>query len=117
MSDNGQVSIIVTDIPPRVRQALIRAARKQRVSINETAVRILAAHYSIEREPKQTRFVEATSTARMIFSVPTEVRTALRVHAAERGLTMRGLVITALAEAYGVPFKSAARRPRTKAKT
>ncbi len=109
------VWLIVPDVPKKIRTALIRDARKTKVSMNEQAARILAAHCGLEREPQQTRFVDVTSDGRLSFRVPNEVRRCLRLQAAENGDTIRGLVIAALAEHYAIPFTETGRRPRTAA--
>jgi predicted HicB family RNase H-like nuclease len=110
----ADVDIIANDVPANIRRALVRAAKAEGVSVNEIAVRALADAYGVERQPKNGRFVAPSSTARMLFTVPDELRQQLRLRAAVNGVTMRGLVLKALAERFGLPFDSAERRPRTK---
>ena len=106
------VEIIVVDPPRRLVQALVRAAKQQKTSVNEIAARILADHYGVEREQRKGRFVPITSGQRMLFSVPVDVRQKLREQAAVNGATMRGLVIATLAAQLGLPTQSTTRRPR-----
>ncbi len=99
-------------MPKRVRTALVNDAFRQGISVNEAAARILSARCGVLREPAATRFVPVTSEGRLSFRVPAEVRRCLRLEAADSGATIRGLVIAAFAEEYGIPFDGTARRPR-----
>lgn len=110
----NDVAIIVPDVPYRVRQKISSQARRQNISRQEEVARILAAAYGIDREPREgTRFVPQNGSATMKVEVPAEVRQALRERAAVNGATIRGLVIAALAEHYGLPVPDPGRRPKS----
>ena len=112
------VEIIVPDVPDEVWEALHADAIERNVSRNEAAVSILAERYAVRREPSTAKFRargELNTDRPLQLVVPTRLRKKLRAEAFRREATIRGLVIEALAEHYGLPFDSPQRRPRVRA--
>lgn len=106
-------NLIVSDVPLHVREALARDAAQRNVSLNDAAVGILADAYGTRREPTGAPFRQEPQTASLLLSMPAALHRKVKIAAAAKSATMRGIVIVALAEHYGVPAPSAARRPRT----
>jgi len=112
MYDAG-MNIIVEDVPATVLDRLTEDARSRNVSVNETAVAILAKKYDVPRVPSHAKFEGKQTRQTILVSMPDELHRTLKVAAAaEQGSTMRGLIIQALAENYRLRV-SAQRRPRT----
>lgn len=108
-----RVEIVVQDIPETLRDVLVAAAADLDVSINEAAVSVLATKYGVEREPSTRPHRGGGTSTQLLLSVPEELRTALRLHAARTGKTMRGCVIETLSEHYNIDADDAGRRART----
>jgi predicted HicB family RNase H-like nuclease len=107
------VQIVVQDIPENLRDVLVADASDRDISINEAAVAALAEKYGVEREPSTRPHRGGGTSTQLLLSVPEELRTALRLHAARTGETIRGLVISVLSEGYGIAADDAGRRART----
>lgn len=110
-----RVEIVVQDIPEQLRDRLVLDAQERDVSINEAAVSILADKYGVERDPSTRPHRGGGVSSQLLLAMPVELRTAIRVHAAETGLTMRGVVMQALCEVYGLEAEGIERRPRSAA--
>ena len=107
------MNIIVQDVPAPVLRKLVADARSRDVSLVEAAVGILAGCYGVEREPTGVGFRGEPTRATLLLSMPDDLHMALKVDAAGRkGVTMRGLIIDALAAHYDVEGGEAQRRPR-----
>jgi len=111
----SRCQILITEMPVAIREALSEDAQARDVSRNEAAVAVLAARYSVERQPSSTPFrpVAVDTDGPITFDVPTKLREKLRVAAARQGATIAGLIRAALAEHYGLPVEPPTRRPRT----
>lgn len=109
----ARVEIVVQDVPPELREVLVADAAERDISINETAVGILADHYGVERKPSTRAHRPPSGSTQLLLAVPDELRTALRLYAARTGATMRGAVIKVLSDHYGIPAPDAGRRART----
>lgn len=106
------MDLIVQDVPATVLRKLVRDAEKRDVSLVEAAVGILADRYGIEREPTGAGFRGVPIRSTLLLSMPDELHRRLKVDAAGRkGVTMRGIIIAALAAHYNVRA-DAHRRPR-----
>lgn len=98
-----RVEILIQNIPVDVRDALVADAATRDISINEAAVQILAKAYKIKREPSTRPHRGENGSSQILLVVPDELRTAVRVDAATRGVTIRSLVIDKIAKRYKVP--------------
>lgn len=108
------VSIIVSDVPARLRRALVRDAQQRDVSVNHAAVAPLCLAYGVALPGANGRYVDVDpDQAAMTLRVPPMLRTRLRTKAAQDDATIRGLVIACLASHYGLPAQSTKRRPRS----
>ncbi len=115
---------MVTDVPPAVRDALETAAAEQQVSVNEAAVRILAAHYNVKHLTPDNGLRGATGAPRAPRRNPDTTKLSIRggaklhraigVDAARRDGTLRGVVLEILALKFGLTPEPIGRRPRTK---
>ncbi len=110
-----RVEIVVQDIPQDLRAKLVEDAASRDISINEAAVGLLSEAYGVEREPSTRPHRGSRGSTQILLSVPDELRTAVRLHAAREGITMRGCVIRTLSEHYGIEPDGVERRPRTAA--
>lgn len=107
------VDLIVSDVPEPVLARLAHDAENRDVSLNDAAVEILSAARRMAHEPSGARFRSAPSTGRLLLALPDDLHRRIKMDAAARpGVTMRGLVIEALANHYGVPVPAPQRRPR-----
>lgn len=111
----SRVEIVVQDVPPDLREKLVADAEARNVSINEAAVAPLAEHFGVEREPSGRGFRGESGSSQLLLAVPDELRTAVRLMAARKGATIRGIVIDVLSDHYGLDNGSIGRRPRTTA--
>lgn len=107
--------ILIEDMPAELRSRIVGEAQERNVSINEVTVSILAAAYGVEREPSGRSFRGETGSNQIVLSVPSELRDAIRLHAARRGETMRSVVIETLGKNYGLDFPAEDRRRRDSA--
>lgn len=110
-----RVEIVVQSVPQDLRDLLVADAETRNISINEAAVSTLAERYGVEREPSTRPYRGESGSDQLLLSVPDDLRTAIRLHAARVGATMRGVVILALSEHYGIEADGIGRRPRTTA--
>lgn len=111
--------IIVQNVPSNVLQRLTADAKKRDVSINDAVVGILAKQYGVARESTGATFGGPLKRTTLILAMPDELHRSIKVDAATRGkgVTMRGLILQALARHYKVPVQSPQRRPRGTAAT
>lgn len=107
-----RVEIIVQAVPATLREAIAADAEGRNVSLNEAAVSVLADRFGVAREPSGVPFTGASVKETMLLSVPDELRRRIRLEAAAQGVTMRGTVLKALAQHYGISGVDAHRRPR-----
>jgi hypothetical protein len=105
--------LTVQDLPAVVLRKIVSDAKKRGISLNDTVVGILADTYGIEREPTSTRFTGAPIRTSILLTMPEALHRAIKMDAAgQKGVTMRGLIIAALANHYGVKEPSNKRRAR-----
>jgi hypothetical protein len=109
----ARVEIVVQDVPVDLRAALVADAADRNISINETAVAILAATYGVPREPSTRPHRGESGSTQLLLTVPDSLRTAVRLHAARTGATMRGVVIKSLSDHYEIEAPDTGRRQRS----
>lgn len=106
MAEN--VNMIVAGVPIELKQLLVAEAKHRGVSINDHAAGILSAKFGVERSPSGVPFRPDHGSTRMMFGVPAELRTKIRVKAATDGTTMKDVVLEALADHFGFSLAAAA---------
>jgi hypothetical protein len=108
------VEMHIPDVPAELWEAIIADAEAQGTSRTEVAVAILARRFSVKRQPSGAPFrrVEVDLADPLKLRVPVRLRDKIRLAAARQGATIRGIVVAELADEYGLPVPSTARRPR-----
>lgn len=105
-----QSLILNEELPPDLRQALEDDARSQNITINDAASRILADHYGVPWE--KSGFPYRDVSQRFKLRVTSPLHQKIRMDAASRLATIRGVVLSTLAEHYEVTAIDPGRRPR-----
>lgn len=101
------------ELPPDLRQVLEDDAQARGITINDAANRILSDHYEVEWEGSGFPYREIASRFKMRVSTPLHQK--LRMDAASRLVTIRGIVLSILADHYGITAIDPGRRPRREA--
>jgi hypothetical protein len=105
--------LLVYDVPPEIRDALVADAYQQNVSINEAAVSILAAHYKVKHIPTGVPFTADSGGKNLSIRGGAKLHRKIDIDRAQRGGgTLRGIVLERLALHYGLPAPPIGRRPR-----
>lgn len=105
--------ILNEELPLDLREALEEDARTREITVNDAASRILSEHYGVEWEQSGFPYREVSSRFKLRVSSPLHQK--IRVDAATRLVTIRGVVLSTLAEHYGVNAINPGRRPRKEA--
>lgn len=102
------------DAPADVVGAVLADAQANNVTFQEAAVRVLAARFKVRRVASDRQFVSGTrGGSELHLEVPVDLRRKIRQEAARvDGNTMRGVVLAALADHYGLGSVASGRRPR-----
>lgn len=109
---SSRKDLLVYDVPPEIRFALNCDAEEQDCSINEAAVKILAAHYKVKYVPTGVRFTDGGG-ANLSIRGGAKLHRKIDIDRARRGGgTLRGIVLERLALHYGLPALPIGRRPR-----
>lgn len=105
----------IPDVPADVWHAIVADAEGQGTSRTEVAVAILARRFRVKRAPSGAPFrrQELDVAEPLKLRVPDGLRDKIRIEAARTGATIRGVVVAALAEAYGLPVPNPGRKPRS----
>lgn len=93
-----------------LRAALEEEAKRLNLGLNEVALRKLSRRFRVRHDPSSATYRE--SAERLRLKVPEELHRTLHRVAARDHITVRGLVINALAESYGLATIDPRRRPR-----
>lgn len=104
--------ILNEELPGDLREAIEQDAKKQNVTLNDAAVEALSKHFQIE--PRLSGFHYRPVSDRFKLRVPEDLHQAIRLQAAHRLQTVRGVALSELATFYGVASIDAGRRPRRK---
>jgi hypothetical protein len=105
--------LLVYDVPPEIRDALVADAYQQNVSINEAAVSILAAHYKVKHIPTGVPFTADSGGKNLSIRGGAKLHRQIDIDRARRGGgTLRGIVLERLALHYGLEAPPIGRRPR-----
>lgn len=107
--------LVVEDVPAGILRKLTADARRSGASLNDICLQVLCNRYEVGCEPTGGKFSAPPLTRNLLLLVPQAIHQHVREEAAlRRGATMRGIVIEALADHYGIKPPNAGRRPRTK---
>ncbi len=103
--------ILVQDTPAPLLKKLAADAKRRKISVSDAAVEVLAAEFQIAFIGTGNFSPPSRSTLKL--TMPDELHRRIKVSAAElHGVTMRGLILDALAQHYGTRKQSTRRRPR-----
>lgn len=109
------MQLIVKDAPVELVGAILADAQARDVTFQEAVASVLCDRFGVRRVASDRKFVSGTQGGTELhLEVPLALRTKLRRRAAsiENG-TMRGVVLSALAEHYELPAIDPGRRPRS----
>lgn len=108
--------ILNEELPSDLRSALDKDAKKDNITVNDAAVRALSSHFQIEPQLSGFHYREVSgsknSGERFKLRVPDELHQLIRIQAAHRLQTVRGVALSELAHHYGVKPIDPGRRPR-----
>jgi hypothetical protein len=105
--------LLVYDVPPEIKAALVADAQERNVSINDRAVAILAAHYKVKHIPTGFPFTSDTGSPNLTLRGGAKLHRKIDMDRARRRGTLRGLVLECLALHYGLEPPPIGRRPKT----
>lgn len=103
--------ILVYDVPPKVRKALVADAKKKNISINDCALSILLADYGLEWSPSGMPFTGDDGSKNFAIRGGAELHQQIDMERANRGGgTLRGVALEHLALHYGLKPEPIGRR-------
>ena len=91
--------ILNEELPADLRRKLDREAKEENSTVNDVAVAILTEHFDLEFVPSKSTFRPVA--ARFKLRVSDELHHRIRVEAALRSQTIRGVALSVLSEHYG----------------
>lgn len=98
-------------IPGDLRAALDQVAQAEDMTVNDAASRVLSKHFDIEWAPSGFSYRPSVA-ARFKLRVSEELHKELRVQAAMKLFTIRGLTLNILSKHFKTNVVSPQRRPR-----
>jgi predicted HicB family RNase H-like nuclease len=105
--------ILNEELPSDLRKALNKDAKSNNITLNDAAVKALSDHFQIE--PSLSGFQYREVSDRFKLRVPEELHQLIRIQAAHRLQTVRGVALSELALHYGTKRIDPGRRPRGEA--
>jgi hypothetical protein len=106
-----RVQVLVKDVPPEIRKAAEREAANWDRSRNDIVGEILARRYGLDWDSTAYPNPETSGDAEnWILVMPERLREVIRAHALAVKGTMRGVILLALADYYGLPAQSPRKR-------
>lgn len=102
--------VLNEELPPDLRRELEDDARMRDLTMNDAATRVLSEHYGIEWEASGRGF--RTTSARFKLRVPEQLHRELRIQAADKMQTIRGITLNTLSTHYETEIVEPVRRPR-----
>lgn len=104
--------ILNEELPPDLREALNKQAEEEDITVNDAANRVLAKHYRTGWSPSGFRYRPVA--ARFKLRVPDDLHREIRVEAADKLLTIRGITLNVLSNKLGTTVVDPHRRSRKK---
>ena len=109
-----RIALLIQDVPPEIRDALVADAEQKNVSMNEMAVSILAADYKVKHIPSGVAFSPDGGGKDLTLRGGAKLHRKMDIDRARRGgATLRGIVLERLALHYGYDPPPLGRRPRS----
>jgi HicB family. len=102
--------ILNEELPADLRKELEDDARMRDLTLNDAATRVLSQHFGIEWSSSGRGFRETSE--RFKLRVSEELHRELRVQAADRMQTIRGITLNTLSTHYQTEIVEPNRRPR-----
>lgn len=103
--------LLVHDVPPELKRALVDDAREQNCSVNEAAVLILAAKFGTKYERTGVPFALSDyGSSNLAIRGGAKLHRQIDMERARRSGTLRGIVLETLAAHYGLEFADIGRR-------
>jgi len=102
--------ILNEELPSDLRKALNKDAKSNNITLNDAAVKALSDHFQIE--PHLSGFQYRDVSDRFKLRVPEELHQLIRIQAAHRLQTVRGVALSELSHHYGTKAIDPGRRPR-----
>lgn len=110
----NQLKLILNEeLPSDLRKALEKDAKSKNVTLNDAAVGALSGHFKID--PRLSGFHYREVSNRFKLRVPEELHQLIRIQAAHRLQTVRGVALSLLALHFGSKPIDPGRRPRREA--
>jgi predicted HicB family RNase H-like nuclease len=119
--------LMIDGVPHELRAALVGAAQENSTSVNEQAVRILAAHYKVKLVTPENglrgqhgpapHIERQPDTAKLSIRGPAQLHRKIAIDAAKRDGTLRGVVLEQLSLHFGLESEPIGRRPRAERTT
>ncbi len=109
-----EVQILAADAPPELVARIDADARERNVTFQEAVVSALAKRFKVRRTASVRSYVDTPQGTTIHVKVSVDLRTQLRLQAAERNGTLRGVILDELAKHYGLPAVSTDRRSRSR---
>ena len=114
--------LMIDGVPHQLRAALVSAARDNHISVNEQAVRVLAAHYKVKLVTPENGLRGQTGpsphierkpdTEKLSIRGPAQLHRKIAIDAAKRDGTLRGVVLEQLSLWANMTPEPISRRPR-----
>ena len=105
--------ILNEELPVDLRQALDVEAEAENLTVNDVASRVLCKRFDVEFLPSRTSFRPVAT--RFKLRVSEDLHRLIRMEAAIKSQTVRGIVLSILAEHYGAEPIDPQRRRRKEA--
>ena len=115
--------LMLDGVSPELRAALVASALENGTSVNEQAVRVLAAHYNVKLVTPENGLRGQTGpsphierqpdTTKLSIRGPAQLHRKIAVDAAKRDGTLRGVVLEQLSLHFHLEAEPIGRRPRT----
>lgn len=105
--------ILNEELPSDLRKALEKDAKSKNVTLNDAAVGALSDHFQID--PRLSGFQYREVSNRFKLRVPEELHQLIRIQAAHRLQTVRGVALSELSLHFGTKPIDPGRRPRKEA--
>lgn len=102
--------ILNEELPTDLRSALDQSAQESDMTVNDAASKVLADHFKVKWN--QSGFVYRPVAKRFKLRVSDDLHKVMRVQAAQKLYTIRGLALNTLSKHYSTDEISPLRRPR-----
>ena len=114
--------LMIDGVPHELRAALVAAAQENSISVNEQAVRVLAAHYKVKLATPENglrgqsgpspHIERKPDTEKLSIRGPASLHRKIAIDAAKRDGTLRGVVLEQLSLWANMDPEPIGRRPR-----